>query len=516
MEDQRKKRPESKADLPGKHTSLWTDTTPGTDFPKLGHDLHVDVAIVGGGIAGLTTAMLLQEAGLKVVVVEARGIVTGVTANTTAKITALHGAIYKSLITAFGREGAQIYAQANQAAIDKIERFIDNEGIDCDFSRDFACTYTASDALVSLLEEEVRAAESAGLPVYFTENTPLPYPVRGAICLKDQARFHPRKYLLGMVLKFIGAGGSIFENTRCRSIRKGKTFSEVVTDGGILRANDVVIATNYPFYDPAFYFSRLYPYRSYALGIRLNTPCPEGMYISVEEPFLSARKNPVEGGEILIVGGVHHKTGMAEDTVSLYKELERFARRSFDVKSIDYHWSTQDNSTPDHVPYIGPASPIHKNLYIITGFKGWGMAHSMVAAMIISDAVLGRKNDWASLYNPLRFKPSSALKFAKENMQVAKSFVKERLLSASDSLDAQGLRPGEGGVFQGKDAKIAVAKDSRGETHAVSPVCVHLGCMVSWNNGEETWDCPCHGSRFDADGHVIHAPANRDLEKKTI
>ncbi len=516
MDDQRKKLPETKADLQGKPTSLWTDTTPETDFPKPGHDLHVDAAVVGGGIAGLTTAMLLQEGGLNVAVIEARGIVTGVTANTTAKITALHGTVYKSLISTFGREGAQIYAQANQTAIDKIEDFVDKEGIDCDFRRDFSCTYTSSDKMVSRIEEEVRAAESAGLPVYFTETTTLPYPVRGAVCLKDQARFHPRKYLLGMVLKFTGAGGKIFENTRCRTIRKGKSFSDVVTDNGIVRAKDVVIATNYPFYDPAFYFSRLYPYRSYVLGVRLNTPCPEGMYISIEEPFRSARRNPIEGGEILIVGGVHHKTGMVEDTVRLYKDLEGFARSSFDVKSIDYHWSTQDNSTPDHVPYIGQASPIHKNIYIVTGFKGWGMAHGMVAAMILSDAILGRKNDWASLYDPLRFKPSSAFEFAKENLQVAKSFVKDRLLPISDHLDTQNLRPGEGGVFQGKDAKTAVAKDSQGNLHAVSPVCVHMGCMLSWNNAEETWDCPCHGSRFDADGHVIQAPANRDLEKKSI
>jgi len=516
MDDKRNIRPETKAVLPGKPESLWKDTTPGTDYPSLSQNLRVDAAIVGGGIAGLTTAKLLQEEGMSVAVVEARNIVTGVTGNTTAKITALHGIIYKSLTSIFGNEGARIYASANQTAIARIADLIQKENIDCDFRRDFACTYTASDASVVRIEEEVRAAENAGLPVYFTQETTLPYPVKGAVCLKDQAKFHPRKYLLALAVKFVAAGGTIFENTRAWTIRPGKSSFEIVTDKGSVHAGNVIIASNYPFYDPAFYFSRLYPYRSYVLGARLNTPCPEGMYISIEEPFHSVRSHPLDDSEMLLVGGLHHKAGHAGNTVALYKDLEKFARDRLDVKSIDYHWATQDNTTMDQVPYIGPASPLHKNLFIITGFKGWGMAHSMVAAIILWDTIRGRRNDWAELYDPVRFKPGGVFSFAKENVHVAKSFVKERLLYTPEHLDGQDLRPGEGGVFQARDGKVAAAKDSDGILHTVSPVCTHMGCLVSWNNGEESWDCPCHGSRFDADGHVVHAPAAGDLGKKTV
>lgn len=514
MDEYRKKRPETVKDLPGKGTSLWLDTTPETDFPTLERSLRVDVAIVGGGIAGLTTGLLLQEAGLNVAVIEARSIVTGVTAKTTAKITALHGITYQTLLSTFGHEGAQTYAGANQAAIGKIAALIEKEGIDCDFQRTFACTYAASEKNVGTIEEEVRATEKIGLPTYYLESTELPYPVKGAICLKDQARFHPREYLLGLAVRFTSQGGLIFENTRAIGIRKGK-LPEVETEKGSVRAQDIIIATNYPFFDPAFYFTRLYPMRSYVLGVRLNKPSPEGMYISIEEQFHSVQNHPMEGGDILLVGGLQHKTGHGGNTIGYYDRLERFARENFDLKAIEYHWSTQDNRTPDDVPFIGPASPFHKNLYIATGFAGWGMAHGMVAATILSDAILGRHNDWAPLYNPTRFKPSGIFSFAKENLHAGKTFMEDRL-SKAEYLDVESLQPDEGCVMQDNHGKVAVAKDSEGGIHAVSPVCTHLGCIVSWNNAEETWDCPCHGSRFTDDGQVIHAPAFRDLERKPV
>ncbi len=514
MDEYRKKRPETSQDLPGKAASLWLDTTPETDFPVLERPLRVDTAIVGGGIVGLTTALLLQEAGLNVAVIESGRIVTGVTANTTAKITALHGITYQKLVSTFGHEGAQTYANANQIAIAKIAALIEKEAIDCDFQWTFACTYTVSEKNAGRIEEEVRATEKIGLPTYFMETTDLPYPVKGAICLKDQARFHPRKYLLALAVRFTGSGGLIFESTRAIGIKKGR-LPEVVTERGSVRAQDIIIATNYPFFDPAFYFTRLYPIRSYVYGVRLNTPSPEGMYISIEDQFHSVQNHPMEGGDILLIGGLQHKTGHGGNTIGYYDRLERFARENFDLKEIDFHWSTQDNWTPDNVPYIGPASPFHKHLYIATGFAGWGMAHSMAAATILSDAILGRHNDWSPLYNPTRFKPSGAYSFAKENLHVAKAFVEERLMKA-EPLDVGSLQPDEGCVMQGDHGKVAVAKDSQGVIHAVSPICTHLGCVVSWNNAEETWDCPCHGSRFSDDGQVIHAPAFRNLERKHI
>lgn len=514
MDEHTNVRPPTKEDLKGKSTSLWLDTTPDTDFPGLPRDVRVDAAIVGGGIVGVTTAMLLQEAGVSTAVIEAGRIVSGVSGHTTAKITSLHDVMYKRLTASLGLEAAQIYAQANQTAISRIAGLIEKEGIDCDFRRDTACTYTLSDRNIGRIEEEVRAAEKAGLPVFFSAASPLPLPIRGAVCLNDQARFHPREYLLALAVRCAALGGLIFENTRARTIRKTGASTDVVTDTGIVRAQDVVIATHYPFYDPGFFFTRLYPYRSYVLGVRLNTSVPEGMHIGLEEPYYTMRSQPLDDGEILLLGGILHKAGHEENTIRFYKNLERFAVETFDVRSIDYHWSAQDNSTPDSVPYIGHASLLNKNLYLATGFAGWGMTHGMVAAIILSDAILGRHNDWSALYNPLRFKPGGAGHFARENFEVARHFVKGYLLSKPESLDAQSLGPGKGGVFREGGHKIAAARDAQGNLHGVSPVCTHMGCIVSWNNGEETWDCPCHGSRFSIDGGVIQAPAHKDLGKK--
>jgi glycine/D-amino acid oxidase-like deaminating enzyme/nitrite reductase/ring-hydroxylating ferredoxin subunit len=514
MEDRRNIRPETVKDLQGKPESLWTGTTPGTDFPSLDRDLLVDAVVVGGGIVGLTTAMLLQEAGLNTAIIESRGIVTGVTGRTTAKITALHGAVYRSLLSTVGQEGAQIYADANRAAIEKMAELIAREGISCDFRRDFACTYSIWDNAVSRIEEEVKAAETAGLPVFFIKETSLPFPVSAAACLRDQAKFHPREYLLALALKLTGKGGLIFEHTRAQAVRRAGNVVEIVTDKGSVRAGNAVIATNYPFHDPAFFFTRLYPRRSYLLAARLNTPCPEGMYISIDEPYRTIRSQPVDGEEYLLVGGIHHKTGYVKNTIGLYQDVEKYAREHFDVRSIDYHWSTQDNWTPDCVPFIGPVSPHQKNVFVATGFAGWGMTHGMIAALIISDAILGRANDWSGLYAPSRFKPGGVVTFTKENLQVAKEFVTERLFTKPEELNVQSLRPDEGGLFMSGLEKVAAARDSEGELHAVSPKCTHMGCLVNWNNGEESWDCPCHGSRFDNDGGVIHGPAFTDLKKE--
>jgi glycine/D-amino acid oxidase-like deaminating enzyme/nitrite reductase/ring-hydroxylating ferredoxin subunit len=512
MEDRRNIRPETAKDLPGRPESLWTGTTPGTGFPSLDRDLRLDAVVVGGGIAGLTTAMLLQEAGLNTAVVESRRIVMGVTAKTTAKITALQGTVYRSLVSTFGREGARIYADANVKALEQMADLIEREGISCGFSRDLACTYTRDDKEVSRIEEEVKAAEGAGLPVFFTRETALPFGVSGAVCLKDQAKFHPREYLLALAMKFTGAGGLIFEHTRAQAVRKAGASVEVATDKGSLRAGAAVIATHYPVHDPAFFFSRLYPQRSYLLAARLEMPCPEGMYISIDEPFHTIRGQAVGDDHFLLIGGIHHKPGHVKNTAALYRDVERYAREHFAIGSIDYHWSTQDNWTPDNVPYIGPISPHQKNIYVATGFAGWGMAHSMVAALIIKDAVLGGDNDWSPLYNPSRFKPGGVFTFARENLHVAREIVTERFFTRPEPLDAESLRPGEGGLFARGEGQMAAARDSEGELHAVSPRCTHMGCLVSWNNAEESWDCPCHGSRFTGNGRVIHAPAFVDLK----
>ncbi len=510
-------KPPNENDLPGEPVSLWLATTPETDFPVLAGDISVDVAVIGGGMAGITTALLLKQAGMSVALIEAGRVVKSVTGNTTAKITSQHGLIYDHLISQFGTDGAQAYADAQQAAIEKIASLIQENNINCDFVRTSAYVYTEDEDEIERITAEVEAATKLNLPASYVETTPLPFEIKGAVEFKDQARFHPRKYLLALVEKLPGGGSYVCEETRALDIDEENEICSVKTDRGIIRAGRVVIATHFPYPDHAMYFSRMHPKRSYVVGCRLRGKAPEGMFITSEAPFHSFRSNPAEdGGEIWMVGGENHKTGQGGDTSERYRNLELWARERFDVKAIEYRWSTQDNVTVDKVPYIGKASPGSERLYVATGFGGWGMTNSMVSAILLSDLILEHKNDWSSLFDPNRFKPlTSAKDFVVENVDVAKHFVGDRL-SVPDEESAADLAEGEGRVIKLDGEKVAVCKLADGATHAVSATCTHMGCIVSWNSAEKSWDCPCHGSRFNYDGRVIQGPANKDLKRMSL
>jgi glycine/D-amino acid oxidase-like deaminating enzyme/nitrite reductase/ring-hydroxylating ferredoxin subunit len=504
-------------DLPGEPISLWLATTPETNFPRLANNLSVDVIVIGGGIAGITTALLLKQKGAKVAVIEARRVVASVTGNTTAKVTSQHGLIYDHLTRQFGMEGAQIYADSQQAAIEKIASLVEENGINCDFTRTDAFVYTEEEAELERITAEVEAATKLGLPASYAETTSLPFAVKGAIRFANQARFHPRKYLLALVEKFQGEGCHVFEETRALDIEEEDRACRVTTDQGAIKAGKIVITTHFPFYDHGMYFARMHPKRSYVLGCRLTGKTPEGMFITSEAPFHSFRSNPLEtGGEIWMVGGENHKTGQGGDTRERYRNLERYARERFDVEAIEYRWSTQDNVTVDKVPYIGKASPGSEHLYVATGFGGWGMTNSTVSAMILSDLVMGRENAWSSLYDPNRFKPlTSAKDLVVENVDVAKHFVADRF-SMQKEESVRDLPEGEGCVVEIDSEKVAVCKVEDGVTRAVSATCTHMGCIVNWNNAEKSWDCPCHGSRFNYDGTVIQGPATKNLKKVSL
>lgn len=502
--------------LPGRHVALWIDTTPETDYPPLGEmPGTIDVAVVGGGITGLTTAALLREEGLSVAVFEAKRIAEGVTGHTTAKITSQHGLFYDYLTNQFGKELAGLYAHANQSAIEKLEALISKRQIECDLVKKSAYTYAASEKDIFEVASEVKAAESLGLPVSFAERTTLPFETKGAVCFQNQAQFHPRKYLLGLAGQLVSEGCRIFENTRVVDVKEGNPC-ELVTQKGTVKAKHVVIATYFPFKDPGFYFARMYPSRSYAMAARLNGPIPDGMFYSSSEPHYSVRSQPAEGGgELAVYSGLSHKTGHGGSTIQFYHKLEDWIRTGFDVASIDYCWSTQDNVTIDQVAYIGRLGPGYEKVFVATGFNQWGMTQSMVAANIFTDAILERKNPSADVYDPNRLKRVSSTKLITQNVHAVQHLVLSRIFSP-DSFDPKELGPGEGGIIRHNLGQVAVAKDKAGNIHSVSPTCVHMGCILSWNDGEESWDCPCHGSRFAVDGEVLQGPAQENLPKKSI
>ena len=496
-----------------KRSSPWLDTAQDAGFPSLDRPLSVVVAVLGGGIVGMSTALLLKRAGMTVAVIEAERVGTGVTGHTTAKLSSLHGLTYDGLASRFGEDGARAYGEANQAGIEQIAEWVDEEGIDCDFRRKPNFTYASSRDMLGDIEKEVEAAQRAGLPASFTEETDLPYPVAGAVRFEDQAEFHPLRFINALAALIPGDGSHVFEHTRATGVNDGRPC-RVETTGAQLTAGAVVVATHFPILDRGLYFARIHPERSYALGVRVRGETPQGMYISADQPTRSIRSHPLPDGEILIVGGEGHKTGQGGDTAERYRTLERFAREHWEVESIEYQWASQDNESVDHVPYIGKLAPLSRRIYTATGFKKWGLAQGVAAGMILEDLILGRPNPWADFYDPARMKPlASAKDLVLENANVAKRFVGDRLTKRRGR-DAEDLQPGEGDIVELNGEKVAGFRDEDGALHAVSTVCTHLGCQLNWNSGDRSWDCPCHGSRFSPDGDVLHGPAVRPLARK--
>jgi len=502
--------PQDSAIVPGGHRSLWLATTPDTDYPPLEGDISIDVAIIGGGIVGLTLATLLKDAGKSVAVIEMHRIVERVTGHTTAKITALQAYIYQYLLKHFDQDEIRVYAEANQSAIEKIASLVEEKNVDCDFKRTSAYTYTEMDENLHLVKNEVGAAKKAGLPVAYVETTPLPFNIKGAVKLDNQAQFHPRKYLLALAEKIPGGGSHIFENTKVLGIEEGSP-NTVSTDKGDVKAKDVVIAAQYPFYDKGQFYARLHPHYAYALGVRIKGDVPEGMYYSEDGEHHSIRNQPVGDGTLLVIGGGHHYSGRGGNILEHYRAVEKYARERFDIESVDYFWSTEDYETLDGMPYIG-RSPGSENIYLAAGFGGWGMANSMVSAMLLSDLIIERQNPWADLFDPSnpRRATKSKEELSEENSGLIEKFTRDRSFELEPEPIDQVAR-GDGKVVKINGKAAAVYKDEHGKVYALSPYCTHMGCIVSWNNVELTWDCPCHGSRFNYDGKVRHNPALKDL-----
>jgi glycine/D-amino acid oxidase-like deaminating enzyme/nitrite reductase/ring-hydroxylating ferredoxin subunit len=494
----------------GQHRSYWMESAPETDFPAYRPDGRlVDVAVVGGGITGLTIALFLIRAGASVAVLEAARVASGVTGSTTAKVTSLHGLTYADLERSFGADGARAYAEANETALAEMARLVNELGIDCSFERLPAFTYTEKPSIVGRIESEVAAAARAGLAATFTTEVDLPYPVAGAIRVEDQAQFHPRRYCLGLAKAIVAEGGAVYEQTRVLDVDEGETC-QVRTGTGDLAAGLVVQATLLPVLDPAGFFARAHPERSYALAVELDGPAPRGMYLSADQPTRSIR--PIEE-RLALIGGEGHKVGQDPDTQRRYAALEAFARERFPAVAVRHSWSAQDYMPADGVPYIGRLTPRSTRRLVATGFKKWGLTHATVAAMILRDHITGVQNPWAWLYDSTRIKPKAAASnLVSENLDVAKRFVGDRLSSLRPA-PAESLAPGEAGMRTVDGRKVAAYRDDAGRLHTVSGRCTHLGCLVTWNTAERSWDCPCHGSRFDIDGGVIQGPAVRPLDR---
>lgn len=503
------------ATLSGKPISFWIDSTPTTHYPSSGSNISVDVAIIGGGIVGITAATLLKRAGKTVAVIESRQIITGVSGHTTAKVTSLHQLIYADLIKQVGEQKARLYAESNQAAIERVAAFVAEEQIECDFSRRSAYTFTESEDELSQIKDEVEATLKLGLPASFVRETSLPFAIAGAVKFDNQAQFHVRKYLLHLAKNIPGSGSHLFENIRVQKVEEG-TPCQVVTDQGMINAQDVIVATHLPILDQGLFFAKTYPKRSYIIGARIDpAKAPEGMFIGSGKEYYSIRTTPYEKGLLLLVGGGGHKVGTVTDTEERYQKLETYARSRFGVEEFEYRWSTQDMVSFDKLPYIGKLTPFNQHIYVATGFSLWGMSKGTMSGMLLSDLILGKENAWAELYDATRATPFLTPKSIQEGLDVARRWVGDRFKGLQSNSFAE-VTTGEGKLLTIDGEKIAAYRDEQGAVHAVSAVCTHLACIVNWNNAEKSWDCACHGSRFNCDGEVLHGPAVKDLERKAV
>jgi glycine/D-amino acid oxidase-like deaminating enzyme/nitrite reductase/ring-hydroxylating ferredoxin subunit len=498
------------AHLDARNVSVWMATTPATSFPPLEGQLRVDVAVVGAGITGLTTALLLTRAGVKVAVIEGARVAAGTTGYTTAKISTLHGLNYTQLVAKHGEEKARLYVDANQAAGEKIGSLVSELGIDCDFEHRAAYTYTQDEERQADITAEVEAARRLGLDAVYVEDTDLPFPVRAAIRLDNQAQFHPRRYCLALAQAIVDPS-VVLEQTRALDVDEANDRAVVRTDRGDVVADQVVIATLLPFVDRGGFFAKAQPSRSYAAALRVVGPPPAGMYLSVDSPTRSIRPLRLGDKVGLIVGGPSHRTGEADDTPRFYDELEAWARKVFDVTSVAYRWSAQDYVTADSMPYVG-RSPRMSRTFVATGFKKWGMTNGTAAAMILADALTGTANPCAEAFDATRIGDAQTVKkLIKDNVGVAKHFVADRIGRLWASPEIDGLSLDEGRVVTVDGHTVGAYRDPEGRLHAVGPTCTHLGCTVRWNRAERSWDCPCHGSRFTVDGAVIEGPAVHPL-----
>jgi glycine/D-amino acid oxidase-like deaminating enzyme/nitrite reductase/ring-hydroxylating ferredoxin subunit len=498
--------------------SVWVDTGPHPpQRPRLDSDAETDVAVIGGGIVGITAALLLAEAGRRVVLIEAGRLAGGVSGYTTAKVSSQHGLKYAELASKHGADAARSYGQVNEAALSWIADRVERDAIDCDLRRQPSFAYVTSPTDRGQVEDEARAAIAAGLPASLVDETALPYRVAAAVRFEDQAELHPRKYLLALADRLEAAGAAIHERSHAVEVDADQDRVVVKTPGGRVSAGHALVATHYPFLDRSLSFARVSPQRSYAIACRIAGAPPPGMYISGDSPTRSIRAIPLDGGEeLLMVGGEGHKTGTESDTEQRYAALERFAREHWDVESVAYRWSSQDGSTLDGMPYVGRLTPRSDRVLMATGFAKWGISGGTAAAHALADVIAGRPSAAAELWDPWRKTVrQSAVKLLEENVQVGFRFVADRL-SKPGGRDIASLAAGEGDVVDHDGQKVAGYRDEDGDLVAVSPRCTHLGCQVVWNRAERSWDCPCHGSRFAPDGRVLEGPAVHALERKPL
>jgi glycine/D-amino acid oxidase-like deaminating enzyme/nitrite reductase/ring-hydroxylating ferredoxin subunit len=510
------------------HPSYWTATAPHLRQAPLTHDTQAEVCVVGAGIAGLSTAYLLAATGKSVIVLDDGPIGDGQTRQTTAHLSNAIDDHYIQIEKLHGADGARLAAQSHTAAIEKIGEIVRNEQIDCDYERLDGYLFVPPGQSADILEEEFMAAHRAGLTaVELLKQLPAPWPGRPCLRFPGQGQFHPLRYLAGLALAFTQKGGRIFTGTHAQQMEGGSKAHVVTANGPQVACSAIVVATNTPVNDMFAIHTKQAPYLTYAIA----APVPrgwvtKGLYWDTLDPYHYVRLQRIERSangvgelsgldpaneELLIIGGEDHKTGQATDQEERYHRLEEWARQRLPrLGQVAFRWSGQVMESIDGVAFIGHNPADADNVYIATGDSGMGITHGTIAGILLTDLIHGRDNPWAKLYDPSRKTLRAADEFISENLNVAKQYAE--WLTGGESRSIEDIPAGSGAVIRQGLTKIAVYRDGSGAAHMLSAVCPHLGCLVTWNGSEKTWDCPCHGSRFACTGQMVNGPANKGLE----
>ncbi len=500
----------------GTTVSIWSATAEIPARARLKEDTRAHVCIVGAGIAGMTTAYLLARAGKSVVVLDDGPIGGGMTGRTTAHLVTALDDRYFELEKLHGEKGARLAAQSHAASIDQVEKIVAAEKIDCEFERLDGYLFVPPGNSKKILDRELAAAHRAGLTdLEIVERAPIEsYDTGKALRFPRQAQFHPLKYLDGLAQAIERDGGKIHTQTHASQIEGGDSARIETSAGPVVTADAVVVATNTPVNDRFAIHTKQSAYLTYVIGgLVPRGSIARALFWDTPDPYHYIRVESLNDSyDLLISGGEDHKSGQKDDANVRFAALERWTRTRFpEMKSVEYRWSGEVMEPIDGLAFIGRNPLDRDNVFVATGDSGNGMTHGTIAGMLISDLIIGRENEWATLYDPSRKTLRAVGEFVKENLNVAEQYAD---LVTSGEVDSPAkIAAGSGAIIRRGLKKFAVYKDEAGNVHELSAVCPHLGCIVDWNSLEKTWDCPCHGSRYDAKGKVIMGPANSDLPK---
>lgn len=497
--------------------SLWLKDGLITQIPKLHKDIQCDVCVVGAGITGITTAYRLNESGLKVVLIDKQEPINLASGNTTAKFTFQHSLIYYKIMENYDLEKAKLYYEAQVEGLNYVRSLVEKHKISCDFKETSAIVYAEDKEGLDEILKEKSAYEKLDIPHEIIHDLPLNIKGEAGLKVDNQFQLNPVKYLDGLLTYLLENNVSIFKDTEATTLVKDEdeAYLNVVTkDKNIIRCKNLVIVTAYPFFGGnGYYYTRLEASRSYLMAYEYAQEEEDNyMLISNSSAPNTMRFSQTDGVNYLLVGGQGHKVGQSDSEIENYYKIMEFAKNTFNVESPAFRWSAQDYKAVDRIPYIGKLTSKYDNIFVATGFNKWGMSNGSFSSILLTDLIMGLGSKYEELFNPSRGEVKENLgSFIKSNLNVAKELLKGKILP--DEVELEDIKNDEGGIIKYNGKRVAAYRDKSGELFLLDSTCTHLGCELEYNNGERSFDCPCHGSRFNYDGKVIEGAAKADLKR---